>query len=74
MAGDLKRCADHLDRWITSLEKAMNPTIGTVKHDLVRERRELKDKWKVYKTLFDATDLKDDDKDAAETEFTDRME
>ena len=50
----------------------MNPTTGTVNKDLVWERREhLKDKWKAHETLFEATDLGDEE-EAVEAEFTTR--
>ena len=75
MADDLKKCATQVDRWITSLEKLMNPTTGSVRHSNVRERRkELNDRWNTYQSLYDDTTFDDADKDAAETDFTDRMD
>ena len=63
-----------VDRQIATLEQAMNPTSGTVTHGPVWEgRRELMDQWKAYKSLFQDTDLEDDEEEAAEAEFTGRM-
>ena len=75
MADDLKKTATQVDRWIISLKKLMNPTMGTVRHSNVRERkRELEDRWKVYESLYDDTTFDDANKDAAEADFTDRMD
>ena len=75
MASDLKRAADQVERFILSLEKAMNPTNGAAKLGSVRQRRaDLKDKWEAYETLYLSTEIEEDAKEAAEQDHMERYE
>ena len=63
-----------VDRIIASLRTAINPTSGTVDVNTAWETREqVKNQWEKYQALFEATEFEEDDEEAAETEFTERL-
>ena len=63
-----------MDRAIAGLRTAINPTTGTVDVNTAWETREqVKNQWEKYQALFQATEFAEDEEDAAETEFSERM-
>ena len=63
-----------MDRVIASLRTAINPTTGTVDVNTAWETRDqVKNQWKDYQALFQATEFAEDEEDAAETEFSERI-
>ena len=63
-----------MDRAIAGLMSTVNPNTGTVDLNIVRATRDqVKNDWEQYQALFRATELAEDQEDAAEAEYAERM-
>ena len=63
-----------MDRAIAGLMSTVNPNTGTVDLNTVRATRDqVKNNWEQYQALFCATELTEDQEDAAEARYAERM-
>ena len=63
-----------MDRAIAGLMSTVNPNTGTVDANIVWATNEqVKNDWERYQALFQATEFTEDEEDAADTEYAERM-
>ena len=63
-----------LDRAIAGLMSTVNPNTGKVDVNIVWATKEqVKSDWERYQALFQATEIAEDEEDAADTEYAERM-